>query len=57
MLGNTLNGRLAQVVERTPDKGAVAGSSPASPTNFNKFYREFNLKINLFEIVSENLNY
>ena len=26
------NGRLAQLVEHTPDKGEVAGSSPASPT-------------------------
>ena len=25
-------GRLAQLVEHTPDKGEVAGSSPASPT-------------------------
>ncbi len=28
----TTSGRLAQLVEHTPDKGEVAGSSPASPT-------------------------
>ena len=28
-------GRLAQLVEHTPDKGEVAGSSPASPTILN----------------------
>ena len=40
------------MVEHTPDKGAVAGSSPASPT---KKIRESNLT-NLFDNVCETSN-